>query len=36
MTLPFGRGIENIELVIATEQETLKYPFDFKSKYPAE
>lgn len=36
MTLPFGRGIENVELVIATEQEILKYPFDFKAKYPNE
>jgi len=36
MTLPFGRGIESIELVIATEQEILKYPFDFKTEYPAE
>ncbi|WPD22997.1 MAG: hypothetical protein SD837_00240 [Candidatus Electrothrix scaldis] len=36
MTLPFGRGIKNIELVIATEQKVLHYPFDFKAKYPKE
>ncbi|MCI5122960.1 MAG: hypothetical protein D3925_00415, partial [Candidatus Electrothrix sp. AR5] len=36
MTLPFGHGIESIELVIATEQKILKYPFNFKADYPAE
>ncbi len=34
MTLPFGHGIKNIELIIAEEQKTFRYPFNFKVKYP--
>ncbi len=34
MTLPFGHGIKDIELIIAEEQKTFRYPFDFKIKYP--
>jgi hypothetical protein len=39
MTLPFSKGIEKIEkveLITAIEQEVLRYPFDFKLKYPQE
>jgi len=35
MTLPFGKGIEEVELVTAIEQEVMRYPFDFVARYPA-
>jgi hypothetical protein len=35
MTLPFGKGIEEVELVTASAQEVLRYPFDFEPSYPA-
>lgn len=34
MTLPFGKGIEQVELILASEQKVLRYPFDFKPVYP--
>ncbi|MES9969246.1 MAG: hypothetical protein ABW092_04380 [Candidatus Thiodiazotropha sp.] len=36
MTLPFGEGIEEVELVTAMAQEVLRYPFDLSPTYPAE
>jgi hypothetical protein len=33
MTLPFGQGIEEIELITAVEQGVMRYPFDLKPKY---
>ncbi|MDH3997833.1 MAG: hypothetical protein OET90_03240, partial [Desulfuromonadales bacterium] len=33
MTLPFGQGIEEVELITAAKQEVLRYPFDFKTVY---
>ncbi len=33
MTMPFGKGIEEVELVTASAQEVLRYPFDFVPKY---
>ncbi len=34
MTLPFGRGIESVELVLATKQEVMEFPFFLRPKYP--
>lgn len=34
MTLPFGKGIEEVELVTASAQEVMRYPFDFVPAYP--
>lgn len=34
MTLPFGQGINTVELVLADKQEVLEYPFDLKARYP--
>lgn len=36
LTLPFGKGIEEVELVTASAQEVLRYPFDFVPGYPAD
>jgi hypothetical protein len=33
MTLPFGKGIEQVELVLATRQEVHELPFDIKAVY---
>jgi hypothetical protein len=35
MTLPFGKGIEQVELVLAQEQKIIEYPFDLSPVYPA-
>lgn len=34
MTLPFGLGIKEVELVTATAQKVIRYPFDFNPAYP--
>lgn len=34
MTLPFTPGMQEVELVLATEQAVYDYPFDFKPEYP--
>ena len=34
MTLPINRGIEKIELITASVQDVLHYPFDFTPSYP--
>jgi hypothetical protein len=34
MTLPFGKGINTVELVLADKQDVLEYPFDLKARYP--
>jgi hypothetical protein len=34
MTLPFGEGIEYVELVLATAQEVREYPFALRPEYP--
>jgi hypothetical protein len=36
MTLPFGKGVEEVELVTASAQEVLRYPFDFVPEYQGE
>lgn len=34
MTLPFGKGIEAVELILADKQEILTYPFELDVRYP--
>ncbi|MDT8383905.1 MAG: hypothetical protein RRB22_05780 [Gammaproteobacteria bacterium] len=36
MTLPFGKGIESVELIMATKQEVMKYPFSLRPAYPGQ
>lgn len=34
MTLPFGKGIETVELILAEKQKVMEYPFALRAEYP--
>lgn len=34
LTLPFGKGVESVELILAQEQKILEYPFALRLQYP--